>query len=262
MPALTRTRALALCGAPVAALLAVAALAPLPFSVAEPGITANVLGEYRGRQVITVSGDEDPAGGDRASEGELLATTIAATTPETTVRLTDVVRAWLDTDRAVMPRDSVYPVGDDPEEIEEHTTAQMEESQDVAVAAALRELGLSEDEVKVELRLADVGGPSAGLLFALGIVDKVDGGDLTGGRKIAGTGTIDARGRVGPVGGVPLKTLAARRDGATVFLVPEEECEAARAERPAGLRLVPVATLDGALDALRALREGGRVPSC
>ncbi len=273
MPAPTpRARTLAACGTLVTALLAVAALAPLPFSVAQPGVTANVLGEYKGRQVITVTGGADSKGGDSkggdaesgdgATEGALLATTIAATAPETTVRLGDVLGGWFDTDRAVMPRDAVYPVGDDPEEIERHTTAQMEESQDVAVTAALRELGLSEDDVEVNLRLADVGGPSAGLLFALGIVDKLDGDDLTGGRRIAGTGTIDADGKVGPVGGVPLKTQAAKRDGATVFLVPEAECEAARAELPEGLRLVPVATLDGALDALEALREGGRVPSC
>ncbi|MTE19235.1 hypothetical protein F0L17_08865 [Streptomyces sp. TRM43335] len=263
MPAPTpRTRTLAVCGTLVTALLAVAALAPLPFSVAQPGITANVLGEYQGEPVITVEGDGDPAGDDRASRGELLATTIAATAPETTVRLADVVSGWFDTDRAVLPRDSVYPVGDDPAEIEEHTSAQMRESQDVAVTAALGELGLSEDEVEVELRLADVGGPSAGLLFALGIIDKIDGEDLTGGRTIAGTGTIDADGDVGPVGGVPLKTQAAKRDGATVFLVPEAECDAARTELPDGLRLVPVTTLDGALDALRALRDGGRVPAC
>ncbi|MDG9704271.1 S16 family serine protease [Streptomyces sp. DH37] len=269
MPALTsRTRALAICGTLVAALLAVAALVPLPFSVAQPGITADVLGEYQGRQVITVTGAGDPGAGDpgadgtEETEGRLLATTIAATAPDTTVRLADVVDAWFDTDRAVMPRDSVYPVGDDAEEIEEHTTAQMEESQEEAVTAALRRLGLSGDEVEVELRLADVGGPSAGLMFALGIVDEIDDGDLTGGRTVAGTGTITARGEVGPVGGVPLKTQAAARDGATVFLVPEAECGDARAELPEGLRLVPVTTLEGALSALRALRDGGHVPSC
>ncbi|GAA3622942.1 S16 family serine protease [Streptomyces chitinivorans] len=266
MPALSsRTQALAICGTLVAALLAVAALLPLPFSVAQPGVTADVLGEYRGRQVITVDGAGDPGGGDPGageSEGRLLATTIAATAPDTTVRLADVVDAWFDTDRAVMPRDSVYPVGDDAEEIEEHTTAQMEQSQAEAVTAALRQLGMSEDEVEVELRLADVGGPSAGLVFALGVVDEIDDGDLTGGRTIAGTGTITARGEVGPVGGVPLKTQAAARDGATVFLVPEAECDDARTELPEDLRLVPVTTLEGALNALRALRDGGRVPGC
>ncbi|HEX5567059.1 MAG TPA: S16 family serine protease [Streptomyces sp.] len=270
MPALTpRVRALAVCAVLVAALFAVAALAPLPFSIAQPGVTADVLGKYRGRTVITVSESEDGTGdgkgraaGERAPEGELLATTIAATAPDTTVRLGDVLQGWFATDRAVLPRDSVYPVGGTTKEIEEHNAAQMAQSQDVAVTAALRELGLSEDDVEVKLRLADVGGPSAGLLFALGIIDKIDDTDLTGGRTIAGTGTIDARGRVGPVGGVPLKTQAARRDGATVFLVPRAECAAARAELPDGLRLIPVTTLDGALDALAKLRDGGRVPAC
>lgn len=104
-------------------------------------------------------------------------------------------------------------------------------------------------------------------MFTLGIVDKIDGngsgGDLTAGRRIAGTGTITAAGAVGAVGGVSLKTQAARRDGATVFLVPKDECADAEAELPAGLRLVPVTTLDGAISALRALDgSGGKVPSC
>jgi PDZ domain-containing protein len=115
--------------------------------------------------------------------------------------------------------------------------------------------------VQVTLRLADVGGPSAGLFFTLGIIDKIDG-NLTGGRSIAGTGTIKANGDVGPVGGVTLKTKAAKRDGATVFLVPKAECGDAKALRPEGLRLVPVTDLDGALDSLKALKDGRRVPSC
>lgn len=257
----SRRGVLALSALPVAALLAVTALAPLPFSVAQPGITADVLGTYRGERVITVSGTEP-----RRTEGELLMTTIAATSPDTTVRLPDVLSGWFSTDRAVMPRDSVYPVGDNPEEIREHTSAQMEQSQHEAVTAALRELNMAPDAVEVDLRLEDVGGPSAGLLFTLGVIAKLDGdgrgGSLTGGRTIAGTGTIDADGDVGPVGGVPLKTQAAARDGATVFLVPEAECDDARVDLPKGLRLVPVGDLDGALGALTALSDGESVPSC
>jgi PDZ domain-containing protein len=112
-----------------------------------------------------------------------------------------------------------------------------------------------------------VGGPSAGLLFTLGIIDKLDGngsgGDLTAGRTIAGTGTIDGDGTVGAVGGVALKTQAARRDGATVFLVPKAECSDAKSELPKGLRLIPVTTLKSAVNALVALESGkGAVPSC
>ena len=86
--------------------------------------------------------------------------------------------------------------------------------------------------------------------------------DLTGGLRIAGTGTIDADGTVGAVGGVTLKTQAAKRDGATVFLVPKDECSEANGNLPKGLRLVPVSTLKGALSALRGLRTHGQVPHC
>ncbi|WP_432031963.1 S16 family serine protease [Streptomyces antibioticus] len=259
---LTRPRAVAVCAVPLVALLVTAAVAPLPFSVAQPGMTANVLGEDRGTPVITISGA--PV---RPTTGQLRMTTIEATGPDADVRLGDLIDGWFRTDQAIMPRDSVYPGGGDTEEIEKHNTEQMEQSQDAATEAALRYLGRTDDGIEVDLELADVGGPSAGLLFSLGIVDKLDGdgsdGDLTGGRTIAGTGTIDADGKVGAVGGVALKTQAARRDGATVFLVPKAECSDARSELPKGLRLIPVTTLRGAVDALVALESGkGSVPAC
>ncbi|MFI9251398.1 S16 family serine protease [Streptomyces sp. NPDC053069] len=259
---LTRPQAVAVCALPVVALLATAAFAPLPFSVAQPGMTANVLGENKGTPVITVSGV--PV---RRTGGQLRMVTIVATGPDTTVTLGDVVGNWFRTDRAVMPHDAVYPSGDTVKEIEKHNEAQMRQSQDAATAAALKYLGLSADKVKVTLKLADVGGPSAGLLFTLGIIDKLDGdgsgGDLTGGRTIAGTGTIDPAGKVGAVGGVALKMQAARRDGASVFLVPEDECADAKAELPRGLRLVPVTTLKSAVNSLVALEKGkDSVPSC
>jgi PDZ domain-containing protein len=259
---LSRPKAAAVCALPVVALLATAAFAPLPFAVAQPGLTANVLGANKGTPVITISGAPI-----RTTTGQLRMTTIEATGPDAQVSLGDVIDGWVRTDRAVLPRDAVYPSGNTVKEIEQHNTAQMKESQDAATQAALRYLDLSGRNVKVTLTLADVGGPSAGLLFTLGIIDKLkgngSGGDLTGGRTIAGTGTIDAAGAVGAVGGVALKTQAARRDGATVFLVPRAECADAKAELPKGLRLVPVTTLNGAVDALVALQKGkGSVPSC
>ncbi|WP_369389531.1 S16 family serine protease [Streptomyces sp. CG1] len=259
---LTRSQAVAVCALPVVALLATAAFAPLPFAVAQPGMTANVLGANKGTQVITVSGATA-----RRTSGQLRMVTIVATGPDTKVTFRDVFDNWFRTDRAVMPHDAVYPSGDTVKEIEQHNVAQMRQSQDAAAQAALKYLGLSPDKVKVTLRLADVGGPSAGLLFTLGIIDKLhgdgSGGDLTGGRAIAGTGTIDADGKVGAVGGVALKTQAARRDGATVFLVPQAECADAKADLPKGLQLIPVTTLKGAVDSLEALETGkGSIPSC
>jgi Lon-like protease len=262
MPTLSRRSAiLAVCGAVVAALLAVAALAPLPVTIVSPGDTANVLGSYRGTQVITISGA--PV---RRTTGQLRMVTIQATAPDASVHFTDVARAWFRDDEAAMPREAVFPHGDSVEANNKANLKEMTESQDAATAAALNHLDLSPSKVTVELHLAEVGGPSAGLLFTLGIIDKIagngHGGDLSAGRVIAGTGTIDAKGKVGAVGGVPLKEKAARQDGATVFLVPRAECSDATAQLPDGLRLIPVETLDGALSALDALAAGRETPTC
>ncbi|MEU1214344.1 S16 family serine protease [Streptomyces sp. NPDC005790] len=258
---LSRPRALAICALPVLALFGTAAFAPLPFTVAQPGSTADVLGDDKGKPVITIKGAPT-----RTTDGKLMMTTILATSPTADIGIGDVVDSWFRADRAVMPRDSVYPTGDSEKEIEQHNLQDMKESQNVAVDAALNYLDRKPGSVDISLNLADVGGPSAGLFFSLGIIDKLagdgSGGDLTGGRTVAGTGTIEADGAVGAVGGVSLKTQAARRDGATVFLVPKAECKQAKAERPDGLRLIPVTTLKGAVSSLRALDQGGKVPSC
>ncbi|MER8232031.1 hypothetical protein [Streptomyces sp. NPDC094049] len=260
---LSRPLALAVCAVPVLALFAVVGLAPLPYAIAQPGTTADVLGENKGKEIITITGA--PV---RETRGQLRMTTILATGPSTDIRLGDVTDAWFRTDRAVLPRASVYPPGKSDAEIEKRNLGQMKQSQDAAALAALGYLKEDPEKVKVALSLADVGGPSAGLLFSLGIVDKLDGdgdgGDLTGGRTVAGTGTIDPDGTVGAVGGVSLKTQAAARDGATVFLVPKAECGDARAERPEGLRLVPVTALSDAVASLRALEQGqeSKVPTC
>ncbi|MBT2480979.1 PDZ domain-containing protein [Streptomyces sp. ISL-94] len=258
---LPRPAALAVCAVPVIGLFALAVFAPLPFVIAQPGLTADVLGERDGKAVIAVSGA--PA---RETKGQLRMTTIQATGPSTSVNLPELVGHWFDTTRAVLPKEAVYSSGGSDKEIEEHNLEEMARSQSTATDVALGYLHKDPKDVKVELNLADVGGPSAGLLFSLGIVDKLDGdgsgGDLTGGRTIAGTGTISADGEVGAVGGVALKTQAARRDGATVFLVPKAECSDARSELPEGLRLVPVTSLTDAVNALRALNRGEAVPAC
>ncbi|MEU9111572.1 S16 family serine protease [Streptomyces sp. NPDC048483] len=255
-----RPRVLALSAVPLVALLAVAGLAPLPYSVARPGQTRDVLGAYGGDEVISLSGA--PV---RRTSGQLRMVTIMATAPRADVRLVDLLDGWFRTDRAVMPKDALFPSGKSDAQIAEHHIADMKKSQNSAVVAALGFLKKDPDRVKAKLKLDDVGGPSAGLLFSLGIVDKLDGdgsgGDLTGGRKVAGTGTIAADGTVGAVGGVALKTQAAKRDGASVFLVPKAECAHAKAASE-GLRLIPVTTLKGAVDALRALDNGGPVPAC
>lgn len=115
---------------------------------------------------------------------------------------------------------------------------------------------------QITIKLGDIGGPSAGLMFALAVVDKLTPGDLTGGRFVAGTGTIDGAGAVGPIGGIPFKMRAARDAGATVFLVPDGNCAEAASHDPDGLTLVRVATLADAVAGLDALRAGRTAPAC
>ncbi|MFD6997420.1 PDZ domain-containing protein [Streptomyces mirabilis] len=116
----------------------------------------------------------------------------------------------------------------------------------------------------IDIKLADVGGPSAGLMFALGIVDKLTPGDLTGGKFVAGTGTIDDSGTVGPIGGIELKTIGAREKGAQYFLTPKDNCAAAAKDTPEGLTLVKVNTIDDAMNALKDISSGktADLPKC
>ncbi|MDW4908248.1 PDZ domain-containing protein [Streptomyces sp. ADMS] len=116
----------------------------------------------------------------------------------------------------------------------------------------------------IDIKLADVGGPSAGLMFALGIYDKLTPGSLTGGKFVAGTGTIDDEGTVGPIGGIEMKTVGARDKGAQYFLTPADNCAAAAKDVPEGLTLVKVDTIGDALNSLRDIRSGdtGDLPKC
>jgi PDZ domain-containing protein len=114
----------------------------------------------------------------------------------------------------------------------------------------------------VDIQVADVGGPSAGLMLTLGVLDLVGDTDLTGGRVIAGTGTIDPDGKVGPIGGIQLKMVAAKDIGAKVFLTPADNCTEAKAAPQPGLRLARVSDLDDALTALQDYRAGKAFPTC
>ncbi|MFZ3454710.1 PDZ domain-containing protein [Arthrobacter sp. 7Tela_A1] len=109
----------------------------------------------------------------------------------------------------------------------------------------------------VAIALENVGGASAGMMFALGIIDKLTPGELTGGRHFAGTGTIDAAGKVGPIGGIEQKMVGAADSGAEFFLAPDANCGEVAGNIPDGLDVVSVSTLEEALDAVEVLAGGG-----
>jgi PDZ domain-containing protein len=115
---------------------------------------------------------------------------------------------------------------------------------------------------RVKISVGDIGGPSAGMMFALGIIDKLTKLDLTGGKFIAGTGEITPGGQVQPIGGIQQKMIGARNAGATIFLTPAANCADAKGAVPVGLRLVKVSTLHEAVTDLQALKTGHPVPSC
>ncbi|MFD4366371.1 PDZ domain-containing protein [Rhodococcus sp. NPDC058521] len=128
-------------------------------------------------------------------------------------------------------------------------------------------LGITPEETPevpftVEFNLADIGGPSAGLMFTLALIDKLSPGELNDGKFVAGTGTIDSDGEVGPIGGIRYKLIAAREAGAETFLVPAKNCDEASQGAPEGLRLVKVDDVDGAVNALGALARGEEAPHC
>ncbi|WP_413450806.1 S16 family serine protease [Georgenia phoenicis] len=110
--------------------------------------------------------------------------------------------------------------------------------------------------VDVEFAIENIGGPSAGLMLTLGIVDILTPGSLTGGAVVAGTGTVDLAGDVGPIGGIAQKMAGAVRDGAEWFLAPVENCDEVVGAVPDGLEVVAVDTVSDAVTALEAVAEG------
>jgi Lon-like protease len=343
-----RALTLAAAGLLVVALSAVAALLPVPYVVLGPGPTTNTLGTVNKSALIQIDGRQT-----YPDNGHLDLTTVSVLGgPRHRMDLVTALRGWLDNETAVVPEDQVYPDDQTAEQVEQESTAEMQESQENATTAALRHLGIPVttrvmvDELSpgspakgllrpgdillevdgtsvtggaqlrelvtaheagetvrlvvergdkrvttkvttipapedgraivgvttrddadypftVKIKLEDVGGPSAGLMFALGIVDKLTPGSMTAGAYVAGTGTIDDAGKVGRIGGIAQKMVGARDAGATVFLAPAGNCADAVDVVPDGLRLVRVDSLDSAVKSLDNLRAGkGNIPTC
>lgn len=119
--------------------------------------------------------------------------------------------------------------------------------------------------VKVNFALDGIGGPSAGMIFALAIYDEMTPGDLTGGKKIAGTGTIDEQGTVGPIGGIRQKMIGSRSDGAEYFLAPSANCDEVTGHIPEGLQVVKIDSLSGAINSVEQIASTGSIkglPTC
>ena len=336
----------------IVALIALVVLTflPTPYVIQRPGPVYDTLGTAAsadGEQVplIEIDGAETFETG-----GSLNLTTVQVVgNRERTPSWFELALAWMDSSRAVVPLDSVFPEGVTTEQRDEQNALLMVDSQHEATAAALQELGYDtgaevevvsvvegsaadgllekgdlveavdgvpltsasalraaiqdsdgraveltvvrgdEQEqievtpksekvngvdtwligitftteydfpIDVTIQLDNVGGPSAGMMFALGIVDELTPGELTGGNDIAGTGTIDATGAVGPIGGIRQKLYGARDAGAEYFLAPSSNCDEVVDHIPDGLRVIRTSTLEESLDALEVIADGGDV---
>lgn len=318
------------------------ALLPTGYVIEKPGQVFDVMGQVSGEPVIS-----SPDLPTYPSDSRFDVTTVSLLgNPASTPSWLQVLFAWLDSEQKVLPLDEVYPDNRTAEEIRAESTAQMEISQQDAIAAALVQLGyevprslyvasvledspsskilvagdivisaggkkiaafeqlreqiqLSQgreieivverdgDEksflitpvqrddlwvigamisytysfpVDIKLQLGEVGGPSGGLMFTLGIIDSLTEGSLAGDKHISGTGTISASGEVGPIGGIDLKMISAKKSGADLFLVPSGNCQEALGQVPEGLTVISVRDLDQALSAVELVKAGSVLP--
>jgi len=315
---------------------------PSGYVIERPGQVFNVMGEIDDKPVISAS---DVNTFESKTRFDITTVSLLGNRDSTPGWL-QVLSAWIDPAQIVLPLDEVYPPQLSTQQVRAESTAQMEVSQQDAIAAALTELGYPLDRqlyvasviqdtpaskklvagdyllavgavevltyeelkaqiqlsqgqpiivkvlrdveskefeltpekkedtwvigamvgyvydfpVEIALQLGDVGGPSGGLIFSLGIIDVLTEGSLGGQNHIAGTGTISADGKVGPIGGIELKMISAKNAGATLFLAPEGNCSEVIGQIPGGLSVAVVKDLKSALQAVKDFNSGKPVP--
>lgn len=251
---------------------------PSAYVVEEPGPTQDVLGKSSGKYVINVDNPNNPNNPNKkaasaasglkshSKSGKLLLVTVNTSgVPGYEIPNIYAVLSWFDSKKQILPREVLVPVNQNASDYKKETNKQMTSSQSSAQVAALdyakKHLNVNVKNVKVKMHIDDIGGPSAGMMYALGILNKLTGVDLAGGKTIAGTGTIDNNGKVGAIGGIRLKMISAKRDGARWFLVPNSNCDEVVGNIPQGLNVVSVKTLDDAYKALEKIKAGKSIKS-
>ena len=229
----------------LALFLALALIAPLPYVIILPGQAQNVFDK-----LITIKDQKSyPA------NGRIDLMSIRVTNPNSWIIGPEIIYSWIKADETVYPRAAIYPPGTTQKSEAKRAKAEMTNSQDTAKTAALSflrlhpEYGVAENDLRIKNITFDVkktGGPSGGMIFAIGVIELLTEKDLLQGRHIAGTGTISSDGKVGPIGGINQKILAAHRAGATLFIAPAGN-KADISRVPAGIKVVTVATLAQAM---------------
>lgn len=233
----------------------------LPYVISKPGPAFNVLGFDHGTKLVQT----EPAAADNPGSIDLLTISVYGS-PGSTPELRDLVTAFFSQDQAIYPLDVFYPVGTSSKKVEKEEQQAFDEGQVNALAAVANELAPKPvDLTKIKLTLANVGGPSGGLAWALGVLDNLSAQSLTGGKRIAVTGTISKNGVVGEIGGIRQKIYGAQIAGDKFLFLPKANCPEALSVTDLKLQLIPVGTLHEALDYLKIVASDGnlkKVPSC
>jgi PDZ domain-containing protein len=233
-------------------------IAPCPYIISVPGPTVDVLGKQDEKELIKISNHKT-----FSPTGDLYLVTVSSYGgPGEWISPIIATFSYFRKNASVLPTDGVYGPNATQEGVEKEAKEDMDNSQNSASVAALRYLGydVKSDAPKlpidIKLQVDSIGGPSAGLAFSLGIIDKLSDKNLAGGKKIAATGTIDDSGKVGKIGGVLQKVFSVRRDGATLFLIPKANCSELKDHIPSELLVAPVTSLDDAIKVLENYKAG------
>jgi len=224
--------------------LALALFAPMNFVIITPGTPSPLF-----PKILSIEGAKS-----YPVKGQLYLLTILVTNPDTRVYGAAIAGCWVWGECVVVPRSAIYERDTNNEVEIKVSKKEMTNSQSVAVAAAKSQIAKRYPDVDlstvensaVKVSLKNTGGPSGGLVFALGIVELFTPADILQGRKIAGTGTISEKGEVGPIGGVVEKIIGAKKVGAELLFISKANC----AELPAkveGITIIAVETLDQAV---------------
>ena len=223
-------------------------VAPLPFVIVVPGSAQNIF-----EKIITVKNQKSyPA------TGRLDLMSVRVTNPTTWIIGPEIIYSWLRSDEVVYPRALYYPPGTTAKSEKKAAAADMTSSQSKAIGAALGFLnsnpgfGVRPDQLiagNIAFDVKRTGGPSGGMIFAIGLIELLTPQDILRSRHIAGTGTITIDGKVGPIGGINEKIRAAAKAGAEIFLAPVGNRQEITTH-PEGIKILIVSTLAGAMEAL------------
>jgi PDZ domain-containing protein len=211
--------------------------------------------------IITSVGQDTPAQDKlRAGDEILEVDSVSMKTPEQVVDAVTSKPIGTDLTFSVVRGDSKLDVIVTSSPREDDPTTEQNESTIAYVGIGI-DISYSAD-FEIKFGVTGVGGPSAGTMFAIAIIDKLTPGALTQGKIIAGTGTIDPDGNVGNIGGIQLKLIGARDAGAVLFLAPQGNCDEVIGHVPDGLTVAAVKTLAEAMVAIEAFNSGKDVNSC